>query len=216
MHLLINFRDPCLNYGLSPATVRLYWQGMDALSKHISIWPHPSDLISHGCKFTYLQHLKEISEEITHTKYPDTSFVEDPLSPSIIENEDDIRPLSSIIKLDQEIHTLPSSMHVEGMVLKRTFSSSHQHVLQMTGNAEYQTVIKEKIDETTKQYGYFGDWIKPAWFTMPYIDTMKFGELRAFFVGGHLIYVLLTQYEEGSFSVDPIVLINPLSSLNTR
>lgn len=205
-----------MNYGLSSAQVRLYWQGMDALSKHVSIWPHPADLISHGCKFTYLQHLKDIAEEITQTRYPDISFVEDPLSPSIIENQDDNYSLSSIIKLDKEVHTLPSSIDVEGMVLKRTFSSSHRHVLQMTGNAEYQIVIKEKIDETTKQYGYFGDWIKPTWFTMPYIKSMKFGELRAFFVGGHLIYVLIIQYEEGTFSATDAIFVNPLSSLNTR
>jgi len=97
---------------------------MDALLQHVKVWPHPQDLLRDGSK-CYLKHLEKVATEITHTKYPKILHVDNPLSPSIVEAEE----FSSDIKYDQE--TLPS-VEFEDMILKRTFSSSHQHIFQMT------------------------------------------------------------------------------------
>ena len=205
---LMNYREPSSKYGLSPAEVRSYWEGMDALLQNVKIWPQPQDLLRDGSQ-CYLKHLERVASEITHTKRPDMVLVNNPVSPSIIEDEN----FHSGIECDQENCGSSPSVEFEDMVIKRTFSSSHQHVFRMTGSTDYQAIIKEKMDDTARRYGYFGDWIKPVWFATPYIDSMKFGELRAIFVGGHLIFVLSTKRNEGVLSVNDAAMINPLSSL---
>ena len=209
LNSFINYREPSTKYGLSPAEVRLYWEGMDALLQNVKIWPQPQDLLRDGSK-CYFKHLERVASEITHTKRPDILLVDNPLSPSITEDED----FHSGIECDHDESCATSpAVEFEDMVLKRTFSSSHQHVFRMTGSTDYQAIIKEKMDDTARHYGYFGDWIKPVWFATPYIDSMKFGELRAIFVGGHLIFVLSTKHNEGVLSVNDVAMINPLSSI---
>ncbi|KAF8324810.1 hypothetical protein F5887DRAFT_1086014 [Amanita rubescens] len=198
-----DFMDPASNYGLSSAEVRLYWEGMDTLLQHVKVWPHPQDLLRDGSK-CYFKHLEKVATEITHTKYPATLYVDNPLSPSIIGAED----FPSGMEYDLETCAIS-----EDMVLKRTFSSAPQHVFQMT-STDYETIVKDQMDKTVTHYGYFGNWIKPAWFATPHINSMKFGELRVMFVGGHMIYVLFTNRYEGVFSAREAVVINPLSSLN--
>ena len=185
-HPLTVSRDPSCNYELSAPEVQLYWEGMNVLSKHISIWPHPADLLRHGKKSTYIKQLKEIAEEVTHTKYPDILSAEDPLS--LIE------------------------MKREEIILMRNYSSLFEHTFTIfTGDDTFQTLVKEEVEKAQEQYGYFQDWIKPQWFTMHPIESKAFGELKAYFVGGHLIYVLQVVDVEGGQMIGDATLINPLS-----
>jgi hypothetical protein len=187
-HLLTVSRDPSCNYQLSGPEVQLYWEGMEVLSKHISIWPHHADLLRHGNKSTYVNQLKEIAEEVTHTKYPNMESAEDPLS--FIE------------------------MESKEIILTRNYSSSLEHTFTiLTGNTTFETLVKEEAAIAQEQYGYFEDWIKPQWFLMHSIESKAFGELRAFFVGGHLIYTLQVIDAEGGQMIMDAALINPLSLL---
>ena len=183
MCLLTVSRDPSSNYGLSAPEVRILWEGMWSLSEHTTIWPHPVDLLRHGNKLTAIKHLKEIAEEVTNTKYPDIFSVEDPLSLIGIKSD--------------------------GMILMRNYCP-HEEAIKITGDTSFEAFIKEQVALSEEQYEYFGDWIKPQWFSMPLMESMTFGELRAFFIGGHLIYVMSVVD-----SVDPTeaLSINPLSSV---
>ena len=185
-HILTVPRDPSYNYELSAPEVRLYWEGMNVLSTHICIWPHPADLLRHGNKLTYVNQLKEIAEEVTLTKYPDIESAEDPLSFIKMENEE--------------------------IILMRNYSSSFEHTFTIfTGDASFQTLVKEEAAIAQEQYSYFKDWITPQWFIMHPIESKAFGELRAFFVGGHLIYVLQVVDVECGQMIRDAALINPLS-----
>ena len=185
--LLTVSRDPSSNYELSAQDVRSLWEGMCSLSEHITIWPHPADLLRHGNKLAYIKHLKEIAQEITHTRYPDIFLVEDPLSLVGIKSEE--------------------------MILMRNYRSSHEGII-ITGDASFDALLKEDVALSQEQYGYFEDWIKPQWFSMPHsMEFTAFGELRAFFIGGHLIYVMSDIEMEGRRLswVENAILINPLS-----
>lgn len=154
---------------------------MCALSEHTKIWPMPPDSLMHGNKLTYLRNLKEIAEGVTATKYPNIFSVSDPQSPTIGTNDK--------------------------MTLSRTYGSP-RHNRTIKQNAAFHDYVKEEMAITNELYGYFGDWIKPQWFAVPAIKSVGRGELRAFFVGGHLIYVL--QYK--SDLPDEAIFINPLMS----
>ena len=184
LHLLLTVpRDPRFNYGLSPEEIPFYWEGMCALSEHTKIWPLPTESLRHGNKLTYVKHLKEIAEEVTETKYPNIFAVSDPQSPTI-----DIS---------------------QKMTLSRTYGSP-RHTFTIRANAPYKNRIKEELAITNELYGYFGDWIKPQWFAVPTIKSTKRGELRAFFVGGHLVYVLHIKKDKTGVTAKEATLINPL------
>lgn len=184
--LLTASRDPSSNYGLSAQEVRLFWEGMCSLSEHITIWPHPAALLRHGNKLAYLKHLKEIANEVTHTRFPDIFSVEDPLALIGITSDE---------------------------ILMRNYCSSHEQAFTLTGDSIFEAVIKENVAITQEQYGYFEDWIKPQWFSMPSRESRKFGELRAFFMGGQLIYVMSIDHLDGETHIEAGTLIHPLSSI---
>lgn len=180
----MNPRDTCFNYGLSPQQIRSYWEGMCALSEYTKTWPHPTESLRHGNKLTYVKHLKAIAEEVTHTNYPNILLV-DPQSPMININEK--------------------------MIISRTYGST-RHTCTIHDNDGFQDYIKTEVAITEELYGYFEDWIKPQWFAIPAMKSFKMGELRVFFVGGHLIYVLHVKKDNTGMTVEETALINPLIS----
>ena len=182
-HFLTAPRNPLFNYGLSVEEVRLYWEGMEALSKHTNIWPHPTDTLRHGSTLNRVEDLKAIAKEVTHTTFPDIFGVLDPQSFMVLKNEK--------------------------MTLFRTHGAGLTYIFPIE-DPGFQDNIKKAIAITEEQYGYFGDWIMPQWFAMPTINSIKLGELRAVFVGGHLIYVL---NEKDGFVAKEATFINPLMTL---
>ena len=177
-------RNPFFNYGLSAPEVRLYWEGMNALSEHTIVWPLPTDTLQLGNTLYHVEQLKAIAEDVTHTKFPDIFGVEDPHSPTFNENEK-----TNLI---------------------RTHGAGAMYIIPISEDPVFQDNIEKAMAITEEQYGYFKDWIMPQWFVTPTIKAIKLGKLRAIFVGGHLIYVL--NIKKG-FVAEEATFIHSLTSL---
>ena len=134
--------------------------------------------------------LAEISKNVTRTFYPKV------LTITNIEN--------------REI------LNNTNLVFKRGYSDATHLVF--AGGTKSLGQVKELVEQQTRYYQHpslIEIGVKPTWFAVPYIsDIVSKGEIRCFFIGGHLWYKVLTHpLREGHLAVIEVHEMTPLANL---
>lgn len=164
---------------------------MQALSRLITIWPHPTDLLLAGSKL-FLDMLITRAME---------SMGRHHIQLATVDPQDVIQ---KIVSGDIDA------------VLKREFSSHTRHVFSKdTRNAILK--VQERFDQEELTYSQCPDvFLRPRWFIQPYLAPLVYlGEIRAFLVNGTLFRSVVSTPNEGSFDVQELCFPTPLSILRS-
>jgi hypothetical protein len=165
------------------------------LRKETIVFSEPYQMVTRGTKLQILEDLRSAAANVTKTFFPAVTKVPDPMS-----------------------STLPR----ERLVLKRNFSDSTKHVLlgrdplynmKMVQFLQQQEIYK---DSRMQRLG-----VNVGWFGVPFIKDMRDqGELRVYFVGCTLAYMILTKprvnkpgYQDG-MDVANVYMTTPLNRLS--
>lgn len=169
-------------------------RNLKQLSSTTAIFPSPAQQLHRGHKLPVLQQLKEVAKSMGNA-YPLVVRIADPY---------------------QERHFLA---RCQGLIVKRGMSLAGGHVLQLNTEAK-EIIFKELIKKTNAQYDHeiiraFGG--VPEWFAVAYIPELhEMGELRAYFFGGRLSYIIWTRPTDDpelEMSVSRVKGITPLCYL---
>jgi hypothetical protein len=160
------------------------------LKENATLYPDPFQSIYRGSKLTTLMSLAEISKNITRTFYPKVVTVADIQNKDILNNTN--------------------------LVFKRGYSDATELVF--VGGSKSIGQVKELVEQQARYYHHpslveIG--VKPRWFAVPYIsDIVSKGEIRCFFIGGHLRYKVLTHpLHDGNLAVIEAHEMTPLANL---
>ena len=144
-----------------------------------------------GCKLSTLDALREIAKSVTCTDYPEVVVITDPLKPEYLNNKD--------------------------LVIKRSYSDAGNHVWKRDDQRDPAT-MRKFMKDTQSMYNHdsLRDWgVNPVWFGLPYIPQLiDKGEIRCFFIGGVLTYMISTRPITDELAVKEARQITPLSHLS--
>ena len=162
-----------------------------SLTEQTIVYPSPDQMLLRGSKLYVIDQLREISRDVTYTSYPEIVLIDNPLDPNLA-----TRP---------------------GLFIKRSFSDSGKHVLRPS-NAKDAAKLPNMVAETSKYYDHeplqkLG--VQPRWFGMAFIPELyEKGEIRAFFIGGKLSYMISTQPAGENLRILQVYEITPLHYLS--
>ena len=164
-------------------------KNLGILGKRTVLFSNPEQMIQRGSKLQVIEDLKIAAKTITNTYFPEVALVQFPFS-----------------------STLPR----DGLVLKRNFSELGKHVL-LPGDQEFhqKTKVFEREQRrynnpVTHKYG-----VAIHWFCVPFVkDVRTRGEIRVYFIGGRLAYMVATKPRDGGgLDVQQVFMTTPLDLL---
>lgn len=148
-----------------------FWINLLKLSENVPMFPHPQDLLSSACKVQRDNDLMVAAATETQTPFP--------------------RCLTLATLSD-----LVSQAKNPGVVIKRDYGDSNEFTF--LPSKKRHRDLEMKYQETQERYSPVKCLPYPSWIAQPYISSlMDKGELRAFVVGGELIYAIHT-WERGA------------------
>jgi hypothetical protein len=165
-------------------------KNLGILSENVTLFPDPYQAILRGSKLYTIQALAEIAKTVTNTRYPEVVTVDDILDGNWLKNPN--------------------------LVFKRGYSDATELVWK--GGVERVSDVKKKVKELNQNYEHdslrrIG--VRPRWFAVPYIpDIVLKGEIRCFFIGGHLRYKISTTPQDEWLGVEEALELTPLSHLS--
>lgn len=165
------------------------------LARKTCLYPDPIQTIARGTKLYTIENLRKIGNSITLTDYPQVVLIPNPSKRAYLDNKD--------------------------LVIKRSFSDTNKHVwlkADKGANKEGLATMQQVMEETSKAYDHedLREWgVVPKWFGQPYILQLeKKGELRCFFIGGVLTYMMSTAPIPHGLNITEVREITPLSHLS--
>jgi hypothetical protein len=166
-------------------------RNLNQLSRKVCVYPDPGQAISRGTKLYTLNAIREIGKSVTHTDYPEVVIIDDPLKGGHLKNKN--------------------------LVIKRSFSDANHHVW-LGSHQQDQAAIRKVIKNTRDTYNHqvLRDLaVVPTWFGVPYIPQLiKKGEIRCYFIGGALTYIISTEPAGDSLLIKEVQELTPLSYLS--
>jgi hypothetical protein len=168
-----------------------FWGGMISLTKRITIWPDPRDLLFAGSKLSLEILIREAAAFLN---------VSHPMSTVIC-------PSSSTVK--------QIALGRLAAALKREYSSHGNHVFtKHTPNPieKFNTCIEQERAVYTSSTPF----PRPKWYLTPYNASLIYlGEIRVFLVNGILFQSVVTTPKRQNQDLDIVepLLFNPLSKL---
>ena len=149
-------------------------------------------LLHGGSKLYTLRALHEIAKSVTHTDYLEVVVIANPCVPEHLRNPD--------------------------LVIKRSYSDAAEHVWK-SGDERDLATMQELVKDANLHYNHeslrrLG--VKPVWFGVPYIpQVVQKGEIRCYFVGGVLTYMISTKPLTGDeLGMELVHEITPLTHLS--
>src|ERR1700742_445601 len=179
---------------LSANNIDRWLTNLGTLEQHTVLWPRPSSLLWRGSKLGTLDQLGDIANNITFTDYPQTLHIS-----------------------WQQIHDAEFLEHLRSnsnVLVKCGFSDGALHVLRPSEveNLQERMLHESELYQSPlmQQLG-----IIPEWFAVPFISEFaEKGELRVYFVGGVLSYMLLTKWKsEAVMAAKEVRWVIPLQHL---
>jgi hypothetical protein len=170
------------------------WMGrLEDLARKTCLYPDPAQTIARGTKLYTLTHLREIAKTVTHTDYPEIVVIPDPSKKEFLNRKN--------------------------LVMKRSFSDTGKHVLLRPSDRKGGPAAMQKsAREIAKWYDHqdLRDWgVIPTWFGQPFVQQLlKKGEVRCFFLGGVLRYMLATEPVRTDLQISEAGEFTPLSYLS--
>lgn len=174
---------------IEPDQVGTWMKNLHILWENVTLFPDPYQAIFRGSKLATIQSLAHIAKTVTNTDYPQVVTVNN------IEDEDTLKN--------------------NNVVFKRGYSDSS--LLVWKGGVKGVEEVKQLVEVQKKYYQH--DSLReigviPRWFAVPYIaDIVSKGEIRCFFIGGHLRYKIWTMPENNHLLVKEVQEMTPLSNL---
>jgi hypothetical protein len=151
------------------------------------MFPHPGDLLASACKVQRDNDLMIAAMKATKTPYPKSVTLTSP---------DDLRPACQNM----------------GLVIKRDFSDST--TCTFLPGADRETKVRDKFVETQSLYRGICCLPYPSWIGQPYMPSLvEKGEIRAFVVGGKVMYAVHTWPIGDRQGVEVVDNYTPLESL---
>jgi hypothetical protein len=170
-------------------------RNLDSLSQHTVLFPDPHQMIARGSKLYTLQTLVELANTATRTGYPEVVIIDDIADLNMWKNEN--------------------------LVFKRGYSDGGHDVGRGKGKPDM-AIPRKRANDTAEHYDHpslreYG--VKPTWFAVPFIPELcEKGEIRCFFIGGRLSYLISTTplhgHEMGDISIREVMEITPLTHLS--
>ena len=161
------------------------------LCRQTIVYPSPDQMVLRGSKLYVIDQLRQIARKVTHTDYPEVVLIDNPQHPSLAD-----RP---------------------GVFMKRSFSDSAAHVLRVC-SAEAAVHLPAMVADTKAFYDH--DSVRrinvvPEWFGMAFVPEMsQKGEIRAFFIGGHLTHIISTTPSDRNLTITQVFALTPLLHLS--
>jgi hypothetical protein len=161
------------------------------LCRQTIVYPSPDQMILRGSKLYVIDQLRKIAREVTHTDYPEVVLIDNPQDPSLAD-----RP---------------------GVFMKRSFSDTAVHTLRVC-DAQAAVHLPALVEDTKAFYDH--DSVRkinvvPEWFGMAFVPEMsQKGEIKAFFIGGHLTHIVSTAPSGGNLEIAQVFELTPLRHLS--
>lgn len=163
-----------------------FWISLLKLSEIVPMFPHPQDLLSSACKVQRDNDLMVAAVTATKTPFP--------------------RSITLTNLSDVE-----SQARNPGVVIKRDYSDSNQCTF-LPGKKR-QRLVEKKFHETQENYGQIRSLPYPSWIAQPYMPALvDKGEIRAFVVGGKVMYSIHTWQRDpaSDYSIELVDNYTPL------
>ncbi|KIL54176.1 hypothetical protein M378DRAFT_19150 [Amanita muscaria Koide BX008] len=151
-------------YGFTPEELDRYLDRLTELEKERIVWPSPVEMLHVGSKIPLLKDLKDIALKMG-------------------------MPFPSIQIIDE----FPK-MFSDNLFLKRGYSDCTMHALHVSvQRPKERREFKQLWEETESLYGKLPESVRPKWFSMPYMKSLKhLGEMRCYMVGGIFSHIIQT------------------------
>ena len=167
-----------------------FWIRLLKMSEKIPMFPHPQDLLGSACKVQRDNDLMRVAISETLTPFPRSLT---------------LVGLEELLKQAQN----PS------VVIKRDYSDSSEWTF-LPGRRRVME-LEAKFQETTESYREIKTLPYPAWIAQPFMPSLlEKGELRAYVVGGKLMYTIHTWVQKpgGEIHMEVVENFTPLEFLS--
>jgi hypothetical protein len=180
-------------YELTLTEMTTLWLGEVFLTRRMTVWPDPRDLLMAGHKL-YLHYLVGWCSDSMDQRYIQCAYLENPNS-----------------FLIEEL----TSGRVDGY-LKREFSSHGEHVF--SANTPFASAkLQAALHREEATYNWASEeFSRPSWFLEPFIPGLKYlGEIRVFVVNGSIFKSIVTTPREAGqpLEITEPTIMTPLSRL---
>ena len=155
-----------------------------------NIYPSPDQQVNLGHKRWTLMLLSQIAQNVTKTPFPIVVQIATPMAPDLVQRQN--------------------------LYVKREFSENSEHVLAVSNTNDFKARFRGLIQETDRLYNHAeirDQGIQPSWLGLAFIEEMKsLGELRVFFIGGEMKYIIWTKQGagDGDLQITNVTHVAPL------